>query len=119
TCVFNDPHKHIWWEPGEFDDVPPLEALARQQLGEPWGGAGTRRIETLIKNAKDYKADGVIFFKSWGCRVSGLNGRQLQERMMKEVEIPVLILDEDYMDIENYSDEETKTRLDSFMYMME
>ncbi len=119
TCVFNDPHKHIWWEPGEFDDVPPLEALARQQLGEPWGGAGTRRIETLIKNAKDYKADGVIFFKSWGCRVSGLNGRQLQERMMKEVEIPVLILDEDYMDIENYSDEETKTKLDSFMYMME
>jgi benzoyl-CoA reductase subunit B len=119
TCAFNDPHKHIWWKPGEYDGLPPLEVLARQQLGEPWGGSGTRRIDTLIENAKDYKADGVIFFKSWGCRVSGLHGRQLQERMMNEAGIPVLILDEDYMDVDNYSDEETKMRLDSFVEMMD
>jgi hypothetical protein len=119
TCVFNDPHKHIWWKPGEYDGLPPLEALARQQLGEPWGGSGTRRIDTLVQNAKDYSADGVIFFKSWGCRVSGLHGRQVQERMMKEVGVPVLVLDEDYMDVDNYSDEETKTQLDSFIEMVE
>ena len=119
VCVFNDPHKQIWWEEGEFDGLPPLEALARMALGEPWGGPGTRRIEGLVQNAKDYKADGIIFFKSWGCRVAGVHGRQLQEAMLKEVGIPVLILDEDYVDADNYSDEETKTKLDSFIYMME
>ncbi len=119
TCVFNDPHKHIWWQPGEFDGLPALEAIARQQLGESWGGPGKRRIDILVENAKDYKADGVIFFKSWGCRVSGLHGRQLQETLMKEVGIPVLILDEDYMDVTSYSDEETKANLDTFVQMME
>lgn len=116
--AFNDPHKHIWWEKGQFDGMPPLEVMARQQVTEDWQGPGERRLDLLIQHARDYKCDGAIFFRHWGARCSSLNGKIFQDRLMDELGIPTLILDEDYIDSSYYSDDEVKSQLDSFIEML-
>lgn len=119
VVAFNDPHKHIWWEPGFYDDWDdPLEIIAHEFITDPWNGKAERRVNTLVQNAIDYKCHGAIFFRSWGCRNSGAEGRIFQDTLMERVGIPSLILDGDYIDSDNYSDAETKVKIESFIMML-
>lgn len=118
VVAFNDPHKEVWWEPGEYDDMPVLEAMARQFIADPWNGPSERRTSTLVQNAKEYSVHGAVHFNQWGCRVSAGHARMLADRLEKEVGVPTLIIDGDYMDFRNYSDTQVKTRLSTFLEML-
>jgi benzoyl-CoA reductase/2-hydroxyglutaryl-CoA dehydratase subunit BcrC/BadD/HgdB len=118
VVAFNDPHKEVWWQPGEYDGLPVLEALARQFITDPWNGPSERRVSTLVNNAREYRVNGAVHFNQWGCRVSSGHARMLADRLDEELGIPTLILDGDYMDFRNYSDGQVKTRLSAFLEML-
>lgn len=118
VVAFNDPHKEVWWEPGRYDGVPVLEAMAHQYITDPWNGPSERRVSALTANAVDYSVDGAVHFSQWGCRVSAGHAQMLAERLDKEVGIPTLILEGDYMDFRNYSDDQVKSRLSAFLEML-
>jgi benzoyl-CoA reductase/2-hydroxyglutaryl-CoA dehydratase subunit BcrC/BadD/HgdB len=93
VVAFNDPHKELWWEKGEYDGVPVLEAMGRQFITDPWNGSSERRVSTLVENAREYSVHGAVHFNQWGCRVSAGHSQLFAERLEKELGIPTLILD--------------------------
>ncbi len=118
VVAFNDPHKEVWWEKGEYDGVPVLEAMARQYITDPWNGSSERRVSTLVENAREYSVHGAVHYNQWGCRVSAGHAQMFAERLEKEVGVPTLILDGDYIDFRNHSDAQVKTRLSAFLEML-
>jgi benzoyl-CoA reductase/2-hydroxyglutaryl-CoA dehydratase subunit BcrC/BadD/HgdB len=115
VIAFNDPHKYIWWQKGEYDQLPPLEILARRYLAEEWNGPSFRRIEVLVQSAREYKVDAVIHFNHWGCRISSNHARLLKDKVWEELGIPTLILEGDYMDMRNYNEQQLKDCIEAFL----
>jgi predicted CoA-substrate-specific enzyme activase len=106
---------HIFWQP--LDPKRPLDSLARKMLQNPQLGPVTRRITLVEKLVKDVNADGVIHYSHWGCR-QGCGGSRPIADAMKQLGIPYLDLDGDAVDNRNYSEGQTRTRLEGFAELM-
>ncbi|MBW2059375.1 MAG: 2-hydroxyacyl-CoA dehydratase, partial [Deltaproteobacteria bacterium] len=65
-----------------------------------------------------YEVDGVIHFSHWGCRQS-CGGASVLADVLKDQGIPCLILHGDGGDPSNYSPEQTRTRLEAFVEMLD
>jgi len=64
-----------------------------------------------------YQIDGVIHYNQRGCRQS-CGGVPLIKEFLKKQNIPMLILDGDGIDMRNYSEGQTRTRLKAFLEMI-
>ncbi|MBO8138679.1 MAG: 2-hydroxyacyl-CoA dehydratase [Desulfotomaculum sp.] len=74
----------------------------------------TGRIDDIIRLAKEYKADGVIYYTLQFCHTYGIEYRAA-ERALQEAGIPVLRIESDY------SDEDAgqiQTRVQAFLEMI-
>ena len=76
-----------------------------------WGDAS-------IKCIKDYKADGVVEFAQWGCRHLN-SGTQILKEKLRDMDIPILVLDGDCVDRRDYSWAQFKTRIDAFLEILQ
>ncbi|MHA1268570.1 MAG: 2-hydroxyacyl-CoA dehydratase [Candidatus Helarchaeota archaeon] len=72
-------------------------------------------VDLWIRLAKNIKADGILFSKSWGCRFTTPIFKKFKEYVMSELSIPVLGLDF-YFPGENLG--QVKTRIDAFIEMI-
>jgi len=107
---------HVYWEPLDVDN--PFESLAAKIISNPGGGPLERRSNLTLELAERYGVNGVIHFSHWGCRQS-CGGEYIVRDLMQKQGIPVLILNGDGADCRNYSEEQTKLRLDAFLEMLE
>jgi predicted CoA-substrate-specific enzyme activase len=107
---------HIFWQ--HLDPKTPLRSLARRMLQNPLLGPGRRRVALIEKLVKDANADGVIHYSHWGCR-QGCGGSRFIADALKQLEIPYLDLDGDAVDNRNYSEGQTRTRLEGFAELMD
>lgn len=114
--VVIDELNHIYWDPLD-EDEDPLVALARRQVDHPLVGPAERRLETLVKLARDYRVDGAINPAHWGCRQSS-GARLLFSKALQAAGVPVLHLDVDCVDERNFSEGQIITRLEAFMEML-
>ena len=62
--------------------------------------------------------DAVIHFCHWGCKQAS-GGSILLKEKMKELGIPMLILDGDGIDKRNSHDGQIKTRLEAFLEILD
>jgi benzoyl-CoA reductase/2-hydroxyglutaryl-CoA dehydratase subunit BcrC/BadD/HgdB len=106
---------HIYWE--AMDPGHPLDGLALKMLSNRGCGPIERRMEAILEMAEKYRADGAIHFSHWGCRQS-CGGSHMVRDVMRERGIPTLVLDGDGADIRNYSEGQTRTRLEAFIEML-
>ena len=72
-------------------------------------------IDLWLKLAKDIKADGILFSKSWGCRFTTPVFKILKDRSLSELNIPVLGLDF-FTPGENLG--QIQTRVEAFIEML-
>ncbi|MHA1229854.1 MAG: 2-hydroxyacyl-CoA dehydratase family protein [Candidatus Helarchaeota archaeon] len=72
-------------------------------------------IDLWLNLARDIKADGILFSKSWGCRFTTPAFKILKDRALSELSIPVLGLDF-YSPGENLG--QVKTRVEAFIEMI-
>ena len=107
---------HVYWEPLDLDN--PFESLAAKMLSNPSGGQLEHRSSLALTLVDRYEIDGVIHFSHWGCRQS-CGGEYVIRDLMRKKGIPTLILNGDGADSRNYSEEQTKIRLDAFLEMLE
>jgi benzoyl-CoA reductase/2-hydroxyglutaryl-CoA dehydratase subunit BcrC/BadD/HgdB len=106
---------HIYWEP--MDPKHPLEGLASKMLSNFGCGPIEHRIEAISEMARKYRVDGTIHFSHWGCRQS-CGGSHMIRDVMRERGVPALVLDGDGVDVRNYSEGQTMTRLEAFIEML-
>ena len=98
-----------------------ITILAVTLLATILSGCGRSKSFTpgvALELAERYNVNGVIHFSHWGCRQS-CGGEYIVRDIMQKKGIPVLILNGDGADCRNYSEEQTKLRLDAFLEMLE
>ena len=101
----------------ELDASHPLEALATKMLKNVYNGSYKRKSDMICSLATELSADGVIHFCHWGCKQSAGGVFQLREAL-KEMNMPLLVLDGDGMDRRNSHDGQIKTRLEAFLELL-
>jgi len=98
----------------DYDINDPLASIAKRLINHPSNGPITRRIEHILKVAKDYKVDGMIHYSSWGCHQAAGNvhllGKAIQDAGFK-----FLNINGDAVDQDNLSFEQHRTRLEAFL----
>ncbi|MBW2527670.1 MAG: 2-hydroxyacyl-CoA dehydratase [Deltaproteobacteria bacterium] len=116
AAVVIDEFNDVPWEP--IDPADPFTSLARRTLSNGLCGGVERRITTLQRLARDYRAHGAINPCHWGCR-QGTGARGLVEEGLREVGIPVLNLELDCVDPRNFGEGQLRTRLQAFIEMLD
>lgn len=106
---------YIYWSPLDVDR--PLHSLAAKILENPQLGPVDNRVELAVQLAKDYSADGILHYSHWGCR-QGCGGVRPLADAFGKLGIPFLDLDGDCIDDRNYSEGQTRTRLEGFVELM-
>ncbi|MBI4830433.1 MAG: 2-hydroxyacyl-CoA dehydratase, partial [Candidatus Lindowbacteria bacterium] len=105
----------VYWD--EIDEDRPFEGLAVKCLKDLFVGPASRRTEGLDKIVEEYNIDGALLFATPACRHSISAYRLLKDSMAK-LGIPFLMLDMDISDPRGYSEEQTKTRLEGFIELL-
>ena len=107
---------NVYWP--ELDPDKPFESLAIKMLSHPLNGSVQNRVNAILKMVKDFNVDGVIMFAHWGCRHSN-GGARIIKDSLKEMDIPMLLLDGDCLNKNNSSEGQMLTRLQGFMEIVD
>jgi benzoyl-CoA reductase/2-hydroxyglutaryl-CoA dehydratase subunit BcrC/BadD/HgdB len=119
-----EPHMAYWPPNIKLDPDHPLESLANKYYNRPMVAqlicpAQACLIPDTIQLAKDYKADGAIFYANVTCHTSPVLIRSVKDTLLETAGIPTLVLDMDVADPNYTSQEEMQERIETFMEIME
>ncbi len=115
AAVVVDELNDVTWDP--FDPQDPYPGLAARLLSYPLNGPMERRIEHLLRLARDYRVDGVLAPCHWGCR-QGTGARGLMADALKQIGVGFLALEVDCVDPRQFSEGQLRTRLQAFFEML-
>ena len=74
-----------------------------------------RMLETLKKLIQKYDVDGLVMHSNRSCKPYSLGQYDLQKLVMKELNLPTLIIEADMVDARSFSESQVETRIDAFM----
>ena len=110
------------WGDEALDPSKPLEALAMRYFMAPVTrcvlGAGRHFLEDAVKQAREYRADGAVFWAQNACGQTGII-RSLKDALDEEAGVPTLVIDCDIMDPSFVTVDEMKQNLSDFFTMLE
>lgn len=106
----------VFWD--EIDEDRPFEGLALKCLQNPFVGPVTRRTRGLDRVVEAYRIDGALLFATPACRHANAAYRHLKDSL-ERVGVPFLMLDMDISDPRGYSPEQTRTRLEGFIELLD
>lgn len=119
----------VTYEPYTFSFAPPkpvgkdytetLRDVARIMMDLPYSYNLEKRIQYFEQAVKDYKIDGVILHENLSCRPSSTGMIDLKNAIQEDLHVPVLIIQCDMNDPRAYSEAQMKTRIESFIEVME
>lgn len=101
-----------------YDENDFFGSVAKRLIGHPSNGYINRRIEHILKTARDFKVDGLVHYSSWGCHQAAGNIGILEDAFRSE-KIPFINLSGDAADVRNASFEQHRTRLEAFLEQLD
>jgi len=116
AVVVAETFSHVWT--GSLNPSKPLESLARKYLPNFANCGVQRRIDLILKLAKDFHADGIILPTNWGCRMMSIGETIVKEVVDKKFGVPSLILDVDSSDWRNYDEAQVKRKVEGFIEVL-
>lgn len=115
VCIIKEEINYIFWDAMDLDD--PYRSIAKKLLKNPAYSAMDVRFDIYKNVFKKFNLDGMIGFSQKGCRHFSSSMNMAADKL-KDDGI-WLIIDGDCVDPRAYSFPLVKTRLDSFVDMME
>lgn len=106
----------VYWK--EMDPENPFKSLAEKLLSNYGFGKFQRWLDFTDSFISDYHVDGVIEFAHWGCRYLSAGTQIVKDKLLRDKNIPLLIIDGDCIDRRDYSDAQIKTRIDAFIEIL-
>jgi len=90
-----------------------------QKRGQEAGGVPPL-AQAHLERIKDYYIDGVVMHITRSCRASTM-GQILVKNVIRDhyPKMPVMFMESDIIDLDTYSEDETKNRIDTFMEMVD
>ena len=73
------------------------------------------KVKEMIQK---YNADGLVMHSNRSCKPYSLGQYDLQKMVLKELDIPTLIIEADMVDERNFSESQIETRIDAFMEIL-
>jgi len=116
ATIVAETFSHVWT--GSLNPSKPLESLARKYLPNFANCGVQRRIDLILKLAKDFHADGIILPTNWGCRMMSIGETIVKEVVDKKLGVPSLILDVDSSDWRNYDEAQVKRKVEGFIEIL-
>lgn len=106
----------MYWD--EIDEDNPFEGLAVKCLKNSFLGPTARRTEGMDRLVAEHGINGALLFATPACRQSK-SAHMLLKNTFSKIGVPFLMLDMDISDPRGYMPEQTRTRLESFVEVME
>jgi benzoyl-CoA reductase/2-hydroxyglutaryl-CoA dehydratase subunit BcrC/BadD/HgdB len=105
-----------------MDPRQPIESLAKKffyrTVSRQFFGPLNPFIEETLRDAREFRADGAIFFGNIGCTQGCATSRPLRDALQKHLNIPTLIIDVDNIDPTFSPPEEVKEKLEGFFELL-
>ena len=100
----------------ELNGADPVRALAEKyfmkRMPAPWDRPWGDRMDILIREAKEYKVDGIIWYLLMYRDSYDMQAFSFEKKLQKETNIPFIKIESDYNPAEQGP---TQTRLETFM----
>lgn len=106
----NDPLERIAWR--VYGQVTQWQEKARQHTGDS-------NVEWYLDLIDQYKLDGVVFHQAMTCRTIHTGQLNQINVLKKHTDKPVLLLEGDIVDVRNYNQKNTQTKIDAFIEMVD
>ena len=102
-----------------FDPQHPLESSAMTYL-HPILNRGTgHKLKTMRKMISDYHLDGAILHSDRSCKPYSIGQMDQRDALFQDPGIPAILMEADHNDPRSYSEEQSVTRLQAFVEMLE
>jgi benzoyl-CoA reductase/2-hydroxyglutaryl-CoA dehydratase subunit BcrC/BadD/HgdB len=95
-----------------------LRQIAREIITLPYTLNLEKRIAWTEKKIDEYNIDGVVLHANLSCRPAAAAQQDVKNAIQKSKGVPVLILSADMDDPRSFSDEQVRTRCESFIEIM-
>lgn len=107
----------------EVDPDDPMEAVARitfYRVGSRlMHGPADVFIEDCLLNAREFKADGALYFAHIGCRQACALIKPIKDALRQELALRTAVIDMDLMDPSFSSSDELRGKLEEFFEMLD
>ncbi len=119
-AVVASTYTNAWGELAPLINVDkPLDSMARTYL-YPILNKGTKyKLNTMRRMVEDFDLNGVILHSDRSCKPYSIGQVDQRNRLIKEYNIPALLLEADHDDPRAYAEEQVASRLAAFMEMLE
>jgi benzoyl-CoA reductase/2-hydroxyglutaryl-CoA dehydratase subunit BcrC/BadD/HgdB len=95
------------------EDLPPLEALARNALENSMVGSATRRARLVVEEARKHEAEGVVLVSFFGSSHCAYENRIIGQAVRSDLDLPTVVLN--CQTVSNGLPEPVKSRLEAFI----
>jgi len=96
----------------------PVECMADLSLSFWYIYDLQTRFEKFKETVKDWKIDGVILHNNMSCRPNACGMYDLKRKLMKEADIPTLIIDADMNDPRKLNETQVLNKIESFIEIL-
>jgi benzoyl-CoA reductase/2-hydroxyglutaryl-CoA dehydratase subunit BcrC/BadD/HgdB len=112
-------YTNAWGELADlYDPEKPFESAARTYL-QPILNRGTgEKLKKMVQMIEDYQLDGVILHSDRSCKPYSIGQMDQRDRLIRECEVPALLLEADHNDPRSFSEEQVANRLEAFVEML-
>ena len=101
-----------------YDENRPFVSAARTYLNPILNRGVGDKLDKMVKMIEDYKIDGVILHSDRSCKPYSIGQMGQRDRLIREYEVPALLLEADHNDPRSYSEEQVANRLEAFVEML-
>jgi benzoyl-CoA reductase/2-hydroxyglutaryl-CoA dehydratase subunit BcrC/BadD/HgdB len=113
-------YTHAWGELAEMmDPADPFDSMARVYLHPILNRSTGHKLQAMRRMVDDFSIDGVILHSDRSCKPYSLGQIDQRDRLVAEAGVPALLLEADHNDPRAYAEEQSATRLEAFMEMMD
>lgn len=112
-----------WWSKGDMDPRRPVESVAEKSfyrsLVRQMHGPSEGLLHDSLQAARDYQAEGAVYFAHIGCRQACALIRPMRDLLRDELDMSMVVIDCDIVDPSFSSGEEMRSKLEGFFEMLE
>lgn len=113
-------YTNAWGELAQFiDPSRPLESMARVYTYPILNRGTGHKLATMVNMVKKYHLDGVILHSDRSCKPYSIGQMDQRNRLLKEQDLPALLLEADHNDPRAFSQEQVTRQLAAFIEMLE
>jgi len=118
-AVVASTYTHAWGELANLiDTADPIEGMARTYLYPILNRGVGDKLAKMKSMIEKYHLDGVILHSDRSCKPYSIGQIDQRDRLIAECAVPALLLDADHNDPRLYLEQQTATRLDTFIEML-